>query len=201
MIEMPRSWLSWRSEPRIVARSDASTIETGSSATIRCGRSSSARATMMRWRWPPLSWCGKRPRISSGRRPTARSASSIRPRAFGPRLGEAELRDRRRRAHGPPGRTDCRPRTGPGRSPGRRGGMRAARRRDRACRSLPRYSTWPAVGATSPSSSRASVVLPLPLSPTMAVIDGRSASIASEKSSSAMVLARSSNPPPNVLVT
>ena len=43
--------------------------------------------------------------------------------------------------------------------------------------------------------------MPLPLSPTMAVIDGRSASIASEKSSSATVLARSSNPPPNVLVT
>ena len=37
----------------------------------------------------------------------------------------------------------------------------------------PWYSTWPAVGATRPSSSRASVVLPLPLSPTMAVIDGR----------------------------
>jgi len=26
--------------------------------------SSSARATITRWRWPPDSWCGKRPRIS-----------------------------------------------------------------------------------------------------------------------------------------
>ena len=42
----------------MVARSEASTIETGSSAMIRRGRISSARATMIRWRWPPLNWCG-----------------------------------------------------------------------------------------------------------------------------------------------
>ena len=42
----------------MVARSEASTIDTGSSAMISRGRISSARATMIRWRWPPLSWCG-----------------------------------------------------------------------------------------------------------------------------------------------
>src|SRR6266536_523611 len=50
---MPCSSFSWRKEPRIVARSEASTIETGSSATISFGLSNSARATITRWRWPP----------------------------------------------------------------------------------------------------------------------------------------------------
>ena len=36
---------------------------------------------MTRWRWPPESWCGNRPSVSSGRSPTARSAVSIRDRA------------------------------------------------------------------------------------------------------------------------
>src|SRR5438045_2615924 len=50
--------------------------------------------------------------------------------------------------------------------------------------------------------SRARVVLPLPLSPTTAVIVGGASSIASEKPSSATVgLARFNNPPPKVLVT
>ena len=44
-------------------------------------RSSGARATMTRWRCPPLSWCGKRPRVSSGRSPTACSTSAIKARA------------------------------------------------------------------------------------------------------------------------
>ena len=51
---------------------EASTIETGSSAISSLGLSTRARATAMRWRWPPLNWCGKRPRVSSGRRPTRR---------------------------------------------------------------------------------------------------------------------------------
>lgn len=40
----------------MVARSDASTMETGSSATMSLGLSSRARATITRWRCPPLSW-------------------------------------------------------------------------------------------------------------------------------------------------
>src|SRR5882672_9000439 len=50
---MPCSSVSLRNEPRIVARSEASTIETGSSATISLGSSNSARATITRWRWQP----------------------------------------------------------------------------------------------------------------------------------------------------
>src|SRR5262249_23012107 len=52
-----------------------------------------------------------------------------------------------------------------------------------------------------PRSRRLSVVLPLPLSPTTAVIDGRSPSMASEKSSSASVDVRSKRPPPKIFVT
>ena len=39
-------------------RSDASTIDTGSSATISFGLDSSARAMAMRCNWPPESSCG-----------------------------------------------------------------------------------------------------------------------------------------------
>src|SRR5437879_2011308 len=74
---MPSSAFIRRSDARMVARSDASTIETGSSARITRGFSKSARATITRCRWPPESWCGKRPSVSSGRRPTARRTSSI----------------------------------------------------------------------------------------------------------------------------
>ena len=40
---------------RMLARSEASTIDTGSSAISSLGFSSNARATLMRWRWPPES--------------------------------------------------------------------------------------------------------------------------------------------------
>ena len=40
---------------RIVARSEASTMETGSSAIISLGCNISARATIRLWRWPPES--------------------------------------------------------------------------------------------------------------------------------------------------
>src|SRR2546427_6197975 len=73
--------------------------------------------------------------------------------------------------------------------------------RDIACRSRPSYWTCPDVGAVSPRSRRLSVVFPLPLSPTTAVIDGRSPQMASEKSSSASVDVRSKRPPPKIFVT
>src|SRR5213593_491445 len=94
-MEMPSSRFIVRSEARMVARSDASTIDTGSSARITRGRRRSARATMTRCRCPPLSWCGKRPSVSSGRSPTAQGLvdQPSRSRSGG---GEAELRDRGR---------------------------------------------------------------------------------------------------------
>ena len=68
--------------------------------------------------------------------------------------------------------------------------------------SRPSYTTLPVVGLITPSSNRAKVVFPLPLSPATAVIDGRSAEIANEISSTATVmLERLNSPPPNTLVT
>src|SRR5438876_12391102 len=73
--------------------------------------------------------------------------------------------------------------------------------RNIACRSRPSYWTCPDVGAVRPRSRRLSVVFPLPLSPTTAVIDGRSPSMASEKSSRASVGPRSKRPLPKTFVT
>ena len=62
--------------------------------------------------------------------------------------------------------------------------------------------TCPEVGGMTPKSNLASVVLPLPLSPAMAVIVGRSSGIASETSCTAIVtLERLKNPPPKILDT
>ena len=101
-------------------------------------------------------------------------------------LGQAELARPASSARGPPCRTGCRPRTGPGRSPAPRGGSSSARA-DHACAVWPRYRIEPLVGWISPSSSRARVVLPLPLSPAMAVMDGLSSLMVSETSSTATV--------------
>ena len=62
--------------------------------------------------------------------------------------------------------------------------------------------TLPNVGLMTPSRSLANVVLPLPLSPATAVIEGRSVEIANVTSSTATVtLERLKSPPPNALVT
>jgi hypothetical protein len=45
----------------MVARSEASTIETGPSAMMMRGRIRRARATMIRRRCPGLNWCGYAP--------------------------------------------------------------------------------------------------------------------------------------------
>ena len=50
---MPKSSFSFSMMSKIIARGEASIIETGSSATISRGLSRNARATMSRWRWPP----------------------------------------------------------------------------------------------------------------------------------------------------
>jgi hypothetical protein len=50
---------------------------------------------------------------------------------------------------------------------------------------FPRYDTWPVVGVSRPSKRRAMVLLPLPLSPTTEMIEGKLGSTDSEKSRSA----------------
>ena len=62
-MKMYVSWNSfWRSSSRfsICDWIETSSAETGSSATISFGRSASARAMPIRWRWPPENSCGKR---------------------------------------------------------------------------------------------------------------------------------------------
>ena len=44
----------------ICACTDTSRAETGSSQTTSSGSTDNARAMAMRWRWPPLNWCGRR---------------------------------------------------------------------------------------------------------------------------------------------
>jgi hypothetical protein len=59
-VRQPEVVLSSSSRLTIWAWIETSRAETGSSATISFGRSASARATPMRWRWPPENSCGKR---------------------------------------------------------------------------------------------------------------------------------------------
>ncbi len=72
------------------ACTDTSSAETGSSATRMSGRSASARAMPMRWRWPPENSCGNRS-AADGSRPTSASSS----RASAVRLGRRRAVDDR----------------------------------------------------------------------------------------------------------
>ena len=73
----PNSFCSCASRLTTCAWIETSSAETGSSSTISFGLSASARATPIRWRWPPENSCGKR-FACSGLRPTVRSSSSTR---------------------------------------------------------------------------------------------------------------------------
>src|SRR5262249_26299573 len=66
-------------------------------------------------------------------------------------------------------------------------------------KSVPRYRISPPVGSARPSSRRAKVVLPEPLSPTTAMIKGVSAWTASDSPASPSALSRPS-PPENCLL-
>ena len=139
-------------------RSDASTIDTGSSATISAGAEISARAMAMRCNCPPDSSCGKRRRTSASDRPTWRSALSAR--CSGIAGGEAArrheqiaidalqrierlervLEDRLHLAHE----------------------VQPLAPAPRMAQRLPRKRMLPALGGTMLRIMRASVVLPLP---------------------------------------
>ena len=61
------------------ARTETSSMDTGSSAMSSRGPMTSAAAIATRWRWPPESSCGYRSRnASAGERPTVSSASAMR---------------------------------------------------------------------------------------------------------------------------
>ena len=59
-------WRSFWNRPRICAWMVTSSAEVTSSAMISRGSRASARAMPTRWRWPPDSWLGWRPRSSGG---------------------------------------------------------------------------------------------------------------------------------------
>ena len=77
MYVSPKSRWSVSSRFTTCARIDTSSADTGSSRMISCGFNASARATPMRWRWPPENSCGNL-FPCSGDRPTMRSNSSTR---------------------------------------------------------------------------------------------------------------------------
>src|SRR3954469_14930783 len=62
---------------------ETSSAETGSSRRIRLGSIASARATPMRWRWPPENSCGNR-LTCSGLSPTRPSSSRTPPQQLAP---------------------------------------------------------------------------------------------------------------------
>ena len=73
----PRAFCSSESRFKTCARMDTSSAEIGSSAMMKSGSITSARAMPMRCRWPPENSCGKR-LANSGSRPTACKAFSTR---------------------------------------------------------------------------------------------------------------------------
>ena len=77
MYVSPKSFCRLASRLTTCAWIETSSAETGSSSTISDGLSASARATPIRWRWPPENSCGNR-LPCSGLRPTVRSSSATR---------------------------------------------------------------------------------------------------------------------------
>ena len=150
------------------ARTDTSSIETGSSATSSLGSSTSADAIATRCRWPPESSCGKRSRNSSaGREPGALERLAH---ALGALLLVAHAVDHERLGHGVAhavarverlvGILEHDLRLAP---------QRAQLRAPRAgrCR-VPSISTEPERGTSMRMTACAVVVLPQPDSPTSA---------------------------------
>ncbi len=178
----------------IAVRSDASTIDTGSSATSSAGLAISARAIATRCNWPPDISCGKRPCTSASDRPTWTQrgiGGAARGRIVG-RAGdfargqeqvtfeplhrieglERVLEDRLHLAH----EVQALP------APVQAGDVGPLKR------------MRPALGRTVARIMRASVVLPLPDSPMIARISGRWAASSKLTSSTARVL-RPNKPP------
>src|SRR6185369_6455584 len=149
------------------ACTETSSALTGSSATIRRGRVISARAIAMRWRCPPENSCGYL-RRSLARRPTDVTASAARrccsARAVSPCAASGSVTMRSmvwRGSSDPYGSWNT---------------IWMSRRawrncsRGSACKSRPSSLTLPEVGWSSAITSRASVDLPEPDSPTIPML-------------------------------
>src|SRR5512137_693456 len=148
---------------RTWARTETSKAETGSSPITSRGRSTSARATQMRWRCPPENSCGKRV-MCSGARPTMTRTSSTRSRRSAPLRsswlsnGSSMTRSTVRRGLSEPNgswKTIC---------------MWRRRRRIRSGARARMFSPWnqtsPEVGSMRRKMLNPVVVLPQPDSPT-----------------------------------
>ena len=148
-----------------------SSAEVGSSHTRNSGCVASARAIEMRWRWPPENWCGilhhvqpapGRPTAAARRRaPSAAPRSVMRPCSFsGSPTMSSTFQRGFRLAYGSWKIIWMRRRS-----------LRVARRLEaRACASWPSKVKPPRVGSYRPTSSRATVLLPQPDSPTSASV-------------------------------
>ena len=161
---------------RIPMRIETSSIEIGSSAITTLGFAASARAIATRWRCPPDSSCGYLSAIArAGTRPTRleqrrpRFASTSAPATTVDPQRPLEVRTHRLR------RVQRAERILEDHLHLRAVAENAARRRSRAT-SRPLEEHLAAVGGSRRRSRRATVLLPLPLSPASAVIrPGRSA--------------------------
>ena len=159
------------------ACTETSSADVGSSQTRNSGCVASARAIEMRCRWPPENWCGNFS-ASAAARPTERSSSATRSascRSFSPSggLGEAVLAQRLGDdVEHLPARIEARVRVLEDHlhAPAQRAVGRAAR----GWSSTPSKTIRPRVGAYRPTSSRATVLLPQPDSPTSASVLPRS---------------------------
>src|SRR5215471_15276570 len=161
----------WRISPsrlRIVARSDASSIDVGSSAISNRGRSISALASMMRWRWPPDSWCGHLS-STSALSPTCRIASCMRAwRSFPPGgCSRSPIEPSRSRRVGKNWLNEL---NGSWKTAWTSRQYSLSARPCSRDASFPSRLNVPSVGSSRRSSTRASVDLPLPLWPTSATI-------------------------------
>ena len=164
------------------ACTDTSSADVGSSQTRNSGCVASARAIEMRWRWPPENWCGNFS-TSAPARPTDCSSSDTR----------AFKASSRTFDESPPlpATSPCSRSGSPTMSSTFQRGFRLAygswkiicMRRRSVCASAdlnvaavstPSKRTRPRVGAYRPTSSRATVLLPQPDSPTSASVLPRS---------------------------
>ena len=148
---------------RIAAWTETSSAEVGSSQTTIRGLPANARAIATRCLSPPESWAGRSDRWRSARRTSAINASSRCGRRGAPVA--AELRQRPGDQPRP-----CDAGSAPSRGSGRRSGAPSAARACACARSGQRRAVErdldPGRARSRPSSTRASVVLPLPDSPT-----------------------------------
>ena len=170
---MPRPRRSRRSTRRLStwARTETSSAEVGSSATISSGSRARARAMATRWRCPPESCPGRAARVWPGR-PTRSSSSSTRasrasrvPRRWTSSGSRRIWRTVRRGLRAVEGSWKTTPTAEP----------KSLRRSAPVIshRSRPWKRTWPSVGFWSPVRTRARVDLPQPDSPTRPTISPR----------------------------